>query len=51
MPYTDLPLDHPAARDEPPVEPDGFDVFWSETLRTAREAGRAPEVRPVPDSP
>ncbi|MFF5503950.1 acetylxylan esterase [Streptomyces roseolus] len=51
MPYADLPVDHPAARDESPVEPDGFDAFWSETLRTARAAGRAPEVRPVRDSP
>ncbi|MBX9422387.1 MULTISPECIES: acetylxylan esterase [Streptomyces] len=50
MPYTDLPPDHPAAHDEPPVEPDGFDAFWSETLEAAREAGRAPELRPVRDS-
>ncbi|MEU7282105.1 acetylxylan esterase [Streptomyces sp. NPDC045431] len=52
MPYTDLPLDHPAARTaELPAEPADFDAFWNETLRTARGAGGDPEVRPVPDSP
>jgi cephalosporin-C deacetylase len=51
MPYADLPLDHPAAHAELPVEPEAFDAFWTETLLAARKAGGAPELRPVRDSP
>ncbi|MFI6103302.1 acetylxylan esterase [Streptomyces sp. NPDC051310] len=51
MPYTDLPPGHPAARDEPPTEPEDFDAFWHETLRLSREAGGSPSLHPVPGSP
>ncbi|WP_336323034.1 acetylxylan esterase [Streptomyces lavendofoliae] len=51
MPYTDLPVGHPATHGaELPPEPADFDAFWAGTLRRSRAFGGAPVLTPVTDT-